>query len=360
LKRRLDLISTCGVALAAMGLLLAGCRQRGVSPVTDPGAQPVSHRVEEGPCQASIMLEPRQVRTSGCVRLTIEVTAPAGATVANLNVEDALPKDWTVTDRKHTTPSANARQHTERFVFTIEPYLPGHFEIKSLDIHCDLKGDGSTADDRVTLHSIAVPVEVVSEWANGEASGEPAALRGVVDAPPARWPWWAWTGMVGTAVLLLAIVAWLVARSRRPYIPESIRKPAHEIALIELGRLVADQLIERGDYKPFYQRITGILRRYIENRFHLRAPEQTTEEFLDGSRSASVFNTGDLRLLEEFLTHCDMVKFAEHRPDHTQMTSTLDTVRAFVERTRSEDAIVERPANAGSRRVVAPPLEARP
>lgn len=344
------------VALSIAALLLAGCRQRGVSQVTDPGTQPVTHRVEEGPCQASITLEPRQVRTSGSVKLTIDVTAPAGATVESFNLDEALPKDWTITDSKHTTPATNAKEHTERFVFTIEPYLPGQFEVKSLDIHCDLKGDASTADDRVTLHSIAVPIEVVSEWEKGEASGEPAALRGVVDAPPARWPWWAWTGMGGTAVLLLALVAWLVARSRRPYVPEPIRKPAHEIALVELGRLVADQLIERGDYKPFYQRISGILRRYIENRFHLRAPEQTTEEFLDASRNASVFNTGDLPLLEEFLTHCDMVKFAEHLPDHTQMTSTLDTVRAFVERTRSEDAVVELPATVGTNRAVAPPV----
>lgn len=358
MKRRSGVISILIVALSVAALLLAGCRPRGAPKAADTGSQPVTHRVEEGACRASITLEPRQVRTSGAVKLTIEVSTPAGATVENLNLDDALPKDWTITDRRHTTLSANGQQRTERFAFTIEPYLPGRFEIKPLDIHCDLKGDASTADDRVTLHSIAVPVEVVSEWEKGESSGEPVALRGVVDAPPARWPWWVWTGMSGGLVLLAALVAWLVARSRRPYVAEPIRKPAHEIALVELGRLVADQLIERGAYKPFYQRITGILRRYIENRFHLRAPEQTTEEFLDASRRASVFNTGDLHLLEECLTHCDMVKFAEHTPDHPQMTSTLDTVRAFIERTRREEAIVELAPGAVAQRSSAVPVEA--
>ncbi len=341
MRRRVGPISKGCVALCAAALVFSGCRQRGVSQEVDPGAQPVTHRVEEGPVHATITLEPRQVRTSGTVQLTIEVTAPAGARVESLSLEEALPRDWTITDSRHTTPSADAKERTERFAFTIEPYLPGHFEIKSLDIFCNLKGDASGADDRVTLHSIAVPVEVVSEWAGGEASGEPAALRGVVDAPPARWPWWAWAGVGGGATLLLAIVAWFVARGRRPHRPEPIRKAAHEIALVELGRLVADGLIERGAYKPFHRRLSGILRRYIENRFHLRAPEQTTEEFLDSSRRAGVFNTGDLQLLEEFLTHCDMVKFAEHVPDHLRMTSALDTVRAFVERTRSEEAMVE-------------------
>ena len=37
---------------------------------------------------------------------------------------------------------------------------------------------------------------------------------------------------------------------------------------------------EAGRIKEFYQRISDILRHYIENRFGLHAPERTTEEFL--------------------------------------------------------------------------------
>lgn len=337
MKYRLCIIAIIGAALA-----LGGCSRSTPSGV-DTAEQPISHRVEEGPVRATVTLQPRQVRTSGSVQLTVDVAVPAAASIEDLKLDESLPQDWSVTQRKHTTRSANAKERTERFEFTIEPYLPGHAEIKPFDITCDLKGDAGTSDDRVVLHSIAVPVEVVSEWPSGEAAREPAALRGVVEAPAAARPWWVWASMGGAALLAAALAAFLIARSRRPYIPEPIRKNAHDIALADLGRLIADQLIERGLYKPFYQRVSNILRRYIENRFGLRAPEQTTEEFLDASRSARQFNAGDLELLEEFLTHCDMVKFAEHVPDPTQMHSTLETVRAFINRTQSEDAIVEFP-----------------
>lgn len=333
---------------SALLLILAvvGCDRRAVTEPIDTATLAISHKVEEGSVAATVTLRPRQVRTSGAVQFTIEVTAPAEALMEPPDLDAALPQDWVITDRRRTTPSANEIQRTERFEYTIEPYLPGRHEIRSFEIVCDVEGD---AGGRTVLHSIAVPVDVVSEWPAGETSAEPAALRSVVDPRPAPLPWWAWTGIGGGAVLLAALVAWLAARSRRPHTPEPIRKKAHEIALADLGRLIADQLIERGAFKPFYQRISNILRRYIEDRYALRAPEQTTEEFLDASRTARCFDSGDLQLLEEFLTHCDMVKFAEHVPDHTQMTSTLDTVRAFIERTRSEDAIVELPPTAGAR-----------
>ncbi len=344
--------------ILACCLAIAACTRRGAAPPADSGSEPVSHRVEQGPVQAKVTLEPRQVRTSGSVQLTIDVTAPAEASIAPVKIDESLPQDWRVTDSRHNTLSATATQRKERFTFTIEPYLPGRAEIASFEIVCDLKGQASTSDDRVVLHSIAVPVEVVSEWPPGEQSRQPAALRGVVEPPPAPWPWWAWAGIGGGALLAAAIAAFLIARARRPYLPEPVRRKAHDIALAELGRLIADGLAERGQYKIFYQRISGILRRYIEDRFGVRAPEQTTEEFLEAARTAPFMpiDRTDLALLEEFLNHCDMVKFAEHVPDPTQMNATLETVRAFVNRTQSEDAIVELAPDGSTRRVM--PVEA--
>ena len=54
-----------------------------------------------------------------------------------------------------------------------------------------------------------------------------------------------------------------------------------------------------------------MLRHYIEDRFGLRAPEQTTEEFLAELRQKHVFGERQKDLLRAFLEHCDLVKFAE-------------------------------------------------
>ena len=77
-----------------------------------------------------------------------------------------------------------------------------------------------------------------------------------------------------------------------------------------------------------------ILRRYIEQCFGIRAPEQTTEEFLAGLEKGSGFPDNYNRLLKDFLRHCDLVKFAEHQPRTSDIRNTFNSCREFIEGTR--------------------------
>ena len=96
-----------------------------------------------------------------------------------------------------------------------------------------------------------------------------------------------------------------------------------------------------GRIKEFYERISGILRYYIEDRYDLHAPERTTEEFLFELQATDVLAAADKKVLEEFLTHCDLVKFARHAPTTEQIQRTFDLVKDFVERTRSDERMVD-------------------
>ena len=51
-----------------------------------------------------------------------------------------------------------------------------------------------------------------------------------------------------------------------------------------LNRLRAQGLIEQGQFEDYYVQLSSIVRHYLEDRFHLRAPEMTTEEFLHDAR----------------------------------------------------------------------------
>ena len=94
----------------------------------------------------------------------------------------------------------------------------------------------------------------------------------------------------------------------------------------------------RQEIKLFHLRISDILRRYIENRFGVRAPEQTTEEFLtaaSGIRLHEKAILGNNRpLLADFLTHCDLVKFARHEPTRDECEKTVSLCREFIEQTK--------------------------
>ncbi len=46
-------------------------------------------------------------------------------------------------------------------------------------------------------------------------------------------------------------------------------------------------------------------------------------------------------MLGEFLTHCDLVKFAKHEPTTEQVQQTFDLVKDFIEKTRSDERKVD-------------------
>ena len=79
------------------------------------------------------------------------------------------------------------------------------------------------------------------------------------------------------------------------------------------------------------------MRFYIERRFGVRAPEQTTEEFLEAVSRDGVFDSPTRSTLKQFLYHCDMVKFAKFRPEMEQIQKTIDVTLNFIEQTKSEN-----------------------
>ena len=112
-----------------------------------------------------------------------------------------------------------------------------------------------------------------------------------------------------------------------------------------LRDLVARDLVDAGQVKLFYQELTDIIRRYIENRFGLHAPEETTEEFLSELGRTDVLPPRHKALLQQFLQHADLVKFAELKPGTADIQKTFDSGKAFIEDTRADRAVT---AQAGS------------
>ena len=105
-------------------------------------------------------------------------------------------------------------------------------------------------------------------------------------------------------------------------------------------------LLEKGEAKLFYLRLSNVLRHYIEDRFGLRAPEQTTEEFLVELRQGQPFGSAHKELLQSFLEHCDLVKFAELQPTRGEAETTVALCRRFIDETRYEQSTTPEPVAA--------------
>lgn len=115
----------------------------------------------------------------------------------------------------------------------------------------------------------------------------------------------------------------------------------------ELAWLAHDRLAQR-DVKRFYVELTGIVRRYIEQTTGVRAPEQTTEEFLrEIGRSKRVISQGEespregvsrdwlvaptlVSALKDFLESADLVKFAAHQPQEKDIAGSFERAERFV------------------------------
>jgi hypothetical protein len=95
-------------------------------------------------------------------------------------------------------------------------------------------------------------------------------------------------------------------------------------------KLIAEELPSRGMVKEFYLRLTGIVRVFIEGKTGLRAPEQTTEEFLRDMRASSRFDGPHAYRLQEFLTAADLVKYAGQTPDESSITTSVERAREFI------------------------------
>ena len=106
---------------------------------------------------------------------------------------------------------------------------------------------------------------------------------------------------------------------------------------MRLERLLSEDLIEGKRYSEFTARVSDILRYYIEDRFGLKAPERTTEEFILEAGEGLPVESFQKEILKDFLTHCDLVKFATLEPTAENVKNTFNTCRDFIDSTKSEE-----------------------
>ncbi|MEI8176285.1 MAG: hypothetical protein WCG78_05410 [Candidatus Omnitrophota bacterium] len=155
--------------------------------------------------------------------------------------------------------------------------------------------------------------------------------------------------IVGRTPLVAALVAgsllalgmffgflWMRKRAREYHAP---LRSAHEIAYEALEALEKKDYIHRGQASAYYSELSGIVRRYLENRFAIRAPEMTTEEFLLSVKEEGALVPEHKGLLRDFLMNCDMVKFAKYQPGGEDAAVSFASAKRLVDQTRQAEVV---------------------
>ncbi len=158
--------------------------------------------------------------------------------------------------------------------------------------------------------------------------------------PPVEMPYsfLLWLIALGCLVLIAASVAAVRLFLKHQKKTAQIKLvSAWEIARQCLEELQAKNYPARGMVKEYYSELSDILRKYIEARFALNAPDMTTEEFLDSLKRSEALNDGDKAKLARFLSGCDLVKFAKYSASAHEMGESLTLVRGFIRGTQPEE-----------------------
>ena len=156
----------------------------------------------------------------------------------------------------------------------------------------------------------------------------------LVIAPPAgglSW-WWIAAGIV--AILALVVPLYLTFRPRKPAAEEGAApKPdPAEIALRRLGMLKSS--LAGLTQREAAIELAAILRDYVCERFEIRAPYQTTGEFVRHLGPSGLFPADQSQSVADLLNTFDLVKFATVILQDDALQPWIGYVEEFVNRTR--------------------------
>jgi hypothetical protein len=174
-------------------------------------------------------------------------------------------------------------------------------------------------------------------------SGAASDIRGIKPPLYIANPWvWVWLIL---AIIIVAIAAFLLWKYWRKKAAEPIViavVPPHERARLKLQEALA--LISQP--RPFCILVSDVVRQYLEERFQFHAPERTTEEFLHELKATDLLLPQQKESLGEFLSVCDMVKFARYEPGQPELQALHESAVRLIDETEPEPAPLETtPAN---------------
>src|SRR5580692_3651487 len=137
--------------------------------------------------------------------------------------------------------------------------------------------------------------------------------------------------MVVVAIAIGVLVWWLMRKNAATPPPLPIIPP-HERARQKLQEALA--LMDQP--RPFCIAVSDTVRLYLEERFTFHAPERTTEEFLHELQATNLLLPDQKQSLGEFLSVCDMVKFARYEPGPPELQALYDSATRLIDETEPQ------------------------
>ncbi|HNX90556.1 MAG TPA: hypothetical protein PKY78_08945 [Candidatus Omnitrophota bacterium] len=284
----------------------------------------VSPAYPEDTADISAEVAKTEIAVGDRIDLQVSVKLPKGAE-AIFPDEIKEPGDFSFVEMK--IPKKNKRGMESR-IYVLTIFETGQHVIPPVMVK--FRNDQKSEWKDVSTRQI--PIEVKSLLTGSETDIK--GIKGLTIFGAFSWGYI----ITGIFIFFVVLVVLFIRNRNRAIAEEKARKrPPHEVAYEELSKLKGKDLPGHGMIKEYYSDLSDIARHYLEARFNCRAPEMTTEEFLYYLKQDGAMEAKHKELLRDFLTQCDMVKFAKYGPTPIEMIDSYKLAEKLVDETKVDE-----------------------
>jgi len=276
-------------------------------------------------------LQQYTIRIGDQTRFFLSVYQPVKEHINFPNLTDTLTGKVQIVNinKPDTTFDPNDRSHaTITQSYTITSFDAGTYTIPSYSFGST---DGVLKSNELTLQVQTVKVDTTKGIYDIK---QPIKVSYTfVDWFKDNWYW-----VIIPLLLIAAVIGFIVYFKNRPT-PQPLIKvvkptvPAHIIALEKLTEIQGKKLWQQEQTKQYYIELSDVLREYLENRYHLKTHEKTTDEILSDLRRIEIADENK-GILKQILVLSDLVKFAKEKPLPVENEQTLEQAINFVKNTQ--------------------------
>lgn len=290
-----------------------------------PAVAAVETDLSKGGISLSVTASPDVVDIARDFEVVVKAVAPAGTTVALPDLRDRF-RGFSVAEDFAEEPLVGADGGTTYVSSWRLVPKPCEKVYKLLPFVVTLvrRADGSEAHDSFYTAPVYFRNPAARETVTGGMEVNPEK-----DLPPLSWRLVRYCALVLLAACVAVAFVWWIVKKVAQKVREHRMSPI-ERAMLELDRLLQKGLPGRGRYKDFYVELTMVVRRYIQRRHSVRAPNLTTDEFLRAAAENPAFTREALEGLRQFLESSDMVKFAGVEATPEMADSATDKARDYL------------------------------
>lgn len=281
--------------------------------------------------KVSANIDTASIKIGEQLHLTFEAIVPKGNKISFPVLKDTITEKIEIigTAKMDTTVSGDVLKLTKKY--TITSFDSGYWAIPPFSFYLNNDSTKSFETEALllTVNTVAVDTSKAIKPIK-QPFDTPITFREMIP--------YILGGLLLVALIVAVVYVIIKKRKQKPVAVVTVAPviPAHEKALKRLKEIEDKKLWQNDMIKEYYSGISDTLREYIEDRFKIKALEQTTDQTKRSFRHVTTIDQNIKGKLFTVLELADMVKFAKEVPVQQEHEMSMNNAVEFVKESMGE------------------------